>query len=293
MGVLAVFVQERLMRGNSYSTRWIRPANTIVWAQAPKDGRGRAAWWPAFVLASNSKLFPMQPRMSAINIKRLELDIRRALHKLRPRSNVHNGATAAAAAAASSLATSSPLTIDGATPSSSAPHSPAAPPEKVLSAKALSALANAFTKDSELVCPEGYLLVEFFGSHDFGWVKADICSPFTVEQREGATPTHSLPVLSPAAQGRTVIYCAEGVIKQAIAAALYLADTIMHCGEAVEVFTWLFIIFYTYLNSFHSSGGSGYSPAVSVRARRQSHLNPGFENRLPRSAQRNASQSVL
>ena len=39
----------------------------------------------------------------------------------------------------------------------------------------------------DTVVPPGYLLVEYYGSHDFGWVKADSILPFAAA---GATPVH-------------------------------------------------------------------------------------------------------
>ena len=35
---------------------------------------------------------------------------------------------------------------------------------------------NNSNNNNNIYCPQGYLLVEFFGTHDFGWVRADSVS---------------------------------------------------------------------------------------------------------------------
>ena len=44
--------------------------------------------------------------------------------------------------------------------------------------------------DGSSFCPDGYLLVEFFGLHDFGWIRADTAGPlYLVEQKPANLPS--------------------------------------------------------------------------------------------------------
>lgn len=234
IGVLSAMIQERLLRGNTYSTRWLRPYNSVVWALPPKDGKGRAPWWPAFVVASASKLFPMHPDVSQVNLARIPDDIKTQLYKLRPRGNQHtvSGGTETAAEVGGTGvdASGSTVTPDSSTVGETKPKSKS------------SSAAAAAAKD--LVVPEGYLLIEFFGTHDFGWIKADVCGPFKVTESEDGEFVHSPPPAATAPSSSSgggnsasanhqVKTCSPEILKEAINAALYLEDLVLTAGEAI------------------------------------------------------------
>lgn len=224
VGVLSAMMQERLLRGNTYSTRWLRPMNSVIWAQPPKDSKGRSPWWPAFVVASASKLFPMHPEVSQLNLDRITADVKNQLYKLRPRGNQHTPAPTAEDVTAN-------VDTSNATPDGSI-HGESKTSGGVPKAKAVKA---------ELSVPEGYLLIEFFGSHDFGWIKADLCGPFKVWETEDGVLMHSPPPMPPVAnsgshtssgvtQAKT---CSPEILKEAMNAAQYLEDLVLTAGEAI------------------------------------------------------------
>jgi hypothetical protein len=175
VGVLAVLVEERLLRGTPYSSIWAVPSEKFVYAQSismttSTDGKSRSPWWPCMVVAgstgnSSERAAPSTSAVRAIetdsepshtvpeasrsfqysmpaevlrkNLSRFPADIVKQLTKLRPRT-----------------ATAAPV----------APEGVAAPSAET-------------GGDGLLSVPEGYLLLEYFGAHDFGWVKAESVFP--------------------------------------------------------------------------------------------------------------------
>lgn len=160
LGELLVRIDERVLRGTSSSSVWQRPL-MLGWATAG------GIWFPCMVLAcpnanttSECRLTPgsfygraQAQCLADMNVSRMPESIVKQLLKLKSKSC---GLAAKKAAAASSA---------GAGAGAVGHHEPLSEEEQ----------------DRLLVVPEGFLLVEFYGTHDFGWVKADSVLPFCVD----------------------------------------------------------------------------------------------------------------
>ena len=150
IGVLLVKIQERAVRGTPNSSVWQRPL-CLVWAQPDKQ-----RWWPGMLLAlppSGCKVVPPYPPMlQQQNLSRLPSAITKQLVKLKSKFQ---------------------------------------PSDKT--ATSTSTLNNGISTDKiessalTLRIPDGFALVEFFGTHDFGWVKFDNILPFTSDGSKPGT----------------------------------------------------------------------------------------------------------
>jgi hypothetical protein len=215
IGILAVLIEERLLRGTPYSCIWAVPAEKFVYAQSismnpSADGKNRSPWWPCMVIAAGdcSKVthsasatmvssaaeaaaavdddssivsapqatagvqVKMQPEVMRGNLARFPSDIVKQLNKLKPRTSPPAPAVAPAAAIAPLTAPIAPmLNAAGAV---SAQSSAVAVPLPAPPATAVpEAPHHPAVQAGGLSVPDGYLLLEYFGAHDFGWVKAD------------------------------------------------------------------------------------------------------------------------
>ena len=143
---LAILVQERGLRGVTTSCVWGRPS-AVVWAQPARttDKCMNLTWYPALVLAGGSST-NVHPIYSAVNSSRLSLSTVKALNRLKPKD---------------SRRTESPK------PCTIIEHP----------------LVDQSNKRHELCCPDEYVLLEFMGNHDLGWVRWDTLHPFLPESQ--------------------------------------------------------------------------------------------------------------
>ena len=139
LNILSVDVLERCCRGNVASSVWAAPGK-LVWAQPPKS-----AWWPGMIIATGSNVqedYSFSPLLSAANISRIPEDIVSELMKLRPRGNNQSHI----------------------------------PPKRLIP----STYSNNMNLQEALMSTgsASYVLIEFFGSHDFGWVRPEAMFDF-------------------------------------------------------------------------------------------------------------------
>jgi len=159
IGLLLVCVQERLLRGNTISGIWAAPS-TAVWAQPLDNPKNKSVWWPCFVLATGKNCgdYAMDPVMQHVNLQRMPVAMKRQLQKYRPKG--------------APLAMDSPLLREG---------------NSLLDMEMEGLkLAEVTAEDiltGGVMCPEGFMLAEFFGTHDYGWIRADQSYPFTLRRR--------------------------------------------------------------------------------------------------------------
>ena len=167
VGELLVQLEERVLRGTTSSSIWQRPLMQ-GWAAAG------GLWFPCMVLAcpvtnspSECKLAPgsfhgkaQAQALVDINVSRIPDVIIKQLMRLKTKncgttkSKSSNSKSSSSASSSSSSSSSS------------------------VASRASSSYEDP---DRLLVVPEGFLLIEFYGTHDFGWVKADTVLPFCVD----------------------------------------------------------------------------------------------------------------
>ena len=171
LGELLVQLEERVLRGTTSSSVWQKPM-MLGWAAAG------GIWFPCMVLACPAANSPSECKLAPgafhgkeqaqaivdINASRIPDVIIKQLTRLKTKScgmtkTKNQGGNKASSSSSSS---SSAISSRG-----------------VLSYEEQNHL---------LVVPEGFLLIEFFGTHDFGWVKAEAVLPFCVD---GTKPSHN------------------------------------------------------------------------------------------------------
>ena len=175
LGVLALLVEERLLRGTSYSSVWAAPSDKFVYAQSisannnTADGRNRSPWWPCMIIAGNTSRPATTATTAAVSPSVADpadsgdmvMDSPAATaevvgpsgfsHQMPPETFLCN-------------LNRIPVSI-GKQLTKLRPRTPARPAESSVYAS------------TGLSVPEGYLLLEYFGAHDFGWVKCDAVFP--------------------------------------------------------------------------------------------------------------------
>lgn len=177
LGQLSVLMEERILRGTPYSSIWASPSAMFVYAQSismtatSSEGRSRSPWWPCMVIACDaatvaahaasvgasnktSNSLGLQAETMRANLARIPADILKQLNKLRPRTSNVTAQLQAGAEGTNGI-TGDALAAE--------------------SASNLSAPEGATV--NQYAVPEGYLLLEYFGAHDFGWVRAESVSP--------------------------------------------------------------------------------------------------------------------
>jgi hypothetical protein len=122
LGLLAVQLEERCLRGLAHSAVWCTPGPLFVYAQSISNAhqstdKSRSPWWPCMVIAlstngAGNSPFYMHPDIVRANIRRLPAEIVKQLNKLRPRTaqtstTAVSGAGAGAAAGDSNESTDS------------------------------------------------------------------------------------------------------------------------------------------------------------------------------------------
>ena len=159
LGELLVRIEERALRGTSSSSVWQRPL-MLGWATAG------GIWFPCMVLACPSASTTSECRLTPgsfhgraqaeslvdTNVSRMPETIVKQLLKLKSKS--------------CGLAVTARKNAAGATASAAPGHPDLTAEEE---------------QGRPLVVPEGFFLVEFYGTHDFGWVKAESVLPFSVD----------------------------------------------------------------------------------------------------------------
>eukprot|EP00600_Ochromonadales_sp_CCMP1393_P008836 CAMPEP_0174956168 /NCGR_PEP_ID=MMETSP0004_2-20121128/1379_1 /TAXON_ID=420556 /ORGANISM="Ochromonas sp., Strain CCMP1393" /LENGTH=671 /DNA_ID=CAMNT_0016204161 /DNA_START=108 /DNA_END=2119 /DNA_ORIENTATION=- len=210
LGVLLVCMEERCLRGLVASCVWALPGPQFVWAQSISNIKSardaaRAAWWPCMVIAcdassyqeadeledrkegantSTSNAVCMSETLVRCNLHRLPTDIVKQLKKLRPRGVASSGSTSTSTSTSTSA--SAPTTAAPAMPTIASDSSEvtSASSVKAEAAAAADAGGSATTQQKAqeqpplpLEVPEGYVLLEYFGAHDFGWVKREAVMP--------------------------------------------------------------------------------------------------------------------
>lgn len=141
IGELLPVIQERLQRGFPLSCIWSRPQR-FVWAQPPRE-----SWYPGMVLCGHGV-----PRLlSASNLARIPADIARQLMRIKPKPTIP---------AAVSIAEGS----DGSC--------------EVFSTEKPESLKFMDCDVEDDIVRDNCVLVEFFGSHDFGWIRLECLSEF-------------------------------------------------------------------------------------------------------------------
>ena len=171
LGELLVQLEERVLRGTTSSSVWQRPL-MLGWAAAG------GVWFPCMVLACPAVKSPSECKLAPgafhgkaqaqalvdINVSRIPEVIIKQLMRLKSKScGVAKSKSSGSKSSSASSSSSS---------SSAASLGPSSYEEQ----------------DRLLVVPDGFLLIEFYGTHDFGWVKAEAVLPFCVD---GTKPSHN------------------------------------------------------------------------------------------------------
>eukprot|EP01040_Poterioochromonas_malhamensis_P003453 gene3453-3681_t len=175
LGLLLVYVEERVYRGVAFSNCWNIPHPTCIWSQIIDDSRHKYQWWPSMILVSNSPVYPMSLEVMEKNIDRLPKNYIKDLTKFKPKVSP----TAASSSTSNSSLSVPPSTStdadegkDGETGGSANPPSNG----KANGTNGGKALSSTLTS---VACPEGYLVVEYFGAHDIGWAKVESTQPMS------------------------------------------------------------------------------------------------------------------
>jgi hypothetical protein len=216
LAIFLILTEERVYRGLYFCNRWSIPYEKCIWSPlTKKDSKGRQPWWPAMILVSNSSHYPMELAVMEKNIERIPAEALKMFMKYKPRITTSSSGNATPAVPNASLTT--PMKGNNGTsnsekqplqtPITGADQSPSTKSEEVKLEgnegqlqSPDSAVATASKKApprppiTSIHCPDGYLVVEYFGDHDLAWVKADITFPLN---DDGTIPKLS-KVCSPA-----------------------------------------------------------------------------------------------
>lgn len=188
LGELLVFLQERKYRGSQRSSVWASPYH-IVWTQPPKHAtkdKNKASWW-AGVIVGGGKGSNVPKSVNDINFSRIPSTFVNQL--LRPKVQPK----------ASKPSSAMTILPDGTVVANEiqVPEAPVESPQEMAlrNSEILAAifckhipptpLLRAKYEKLHLSVSTGIhgsdqkFLVEFFGAHDFGWVRTDSIIPFT------------------------------------------------------------------------------------------------------------------
>ncbi len=173
LGLLLVYVEERVYRGVAFSNCWNIPHPTCIWSQIIDDSRHKYQWWPSMILVSNSPVYPMSLEVMEKNIDRLPKNYIKDLTKFKPKISP----TAASSSTSTSSLPVPPSTSSDADEGKDGEIGGIANTSangKANGTNGGKALSSTLTS---VACPEGYLVVEYFGAHDIGWAKVESTQP--------------------------------------------------------------------------------------------------------------------
>jgi hypothetical protein len=199
LAIFLLLTEERVYRGLYFCNRWSIPYEKCIWSPvAKKDSKGRQPWWPAMILVSNSHHYPMDLAVMEKNIERIPVEALKMFMKYRPR--ITSSGTTTPAVPNASLTTpmkannsekqqllppQTPLGADQ-SPSTKSEEQKTVEegsegqlqsPETAVIAGSGSKKAPPRPPITSIHCPDGYLVIEYFGDHDLAWAKADITFP--------------------------------------------------------------------------------------------------------------------
>eukprot|EP01038_Epipyxis_sp_PR26KG_P007828 gene7828-10633_t len=220
-GILLVCMEERMTRGNIRSCIWAHFCK-CVWAQPLNSKSNRSIWWPGLIISSNvNNLSPhhIPAIVSHINCSRIPFDLRKQLARTKPRlstqvqsmTNIDSLLADSKGTDTNSESTDSLMVLANCSQSNSS-NQQSINPSTVTSNK------FEYSSDFNLTCPEGYLLIEFFGAHDFGWIKAETAIPFLGPESNSFPPNNSAK-------------CSKEIIKEAMETFEWLQITQRRVGE--------------------------------------------------------------
>lgn len=141
LGVYLILLEERFHRGNICSTVWAQACPLCLWAPLDKDFKKRPTWWPCIIIGSGNASYPMHPEVLQGNVQRIPVNMVKQLLRSRPRDSDHS--TDHTIAVHTALKGTDASSLRG-------------------------LLCKCITASSQ------YLLAEFLGDHQLGWVKEGV-----------------------------------------------------------------------------------------------------------------------
>lgn len=193
LGILLVEIEERLLRGVSFSSYWLIPHEKCIWSPLPKDRQNRSPWWPGMIIISHANTFPMNIQVMERNIERIPKDMVKELVKCKPRiptipASQQQQQSTTLTALAENIATAMPKVP--LLPQTTAPATEGEKDDETVSTHENNSASTTNNGKTPIVpkttitsinCPEGYLVVEYFGTHELAWVKADLAAPMNID----------------------------------------------------------------------------------------------------------------